>query len=84
MGFLTHCFYSDFFVSATLCRVNGLETIRFPESIPELLQALRRIEGRGAIETAKRARQTCGQIFRYTIVAGRSETDPAAHLVDAL
>lgn len=51
---------------------------------PELLQALRRIESRGAIETAKRARQTCGQIFRYAIVTGRSETDPAANLVDAL
>ncbi|WP_425460052.1 tyrosine-type recombinase/integrase [Exilibacterium tricleocarpae] len=51
---------------------------------PELLQALRRIESRGAIETAKRARHTCGQIFRYAIVTGRSEPAPAANLVDAL
>lgn len=51
---------------------------------PQLLAALRRIENRGAIETAKRARQTCSQIFRYSIVTGRAERDPAADLAGAL
>ena len=32
---------------------------------PELLQCLRRVEGRGAIETAYRIRQACGQVFRF-------------------
>jgi Arm DNA-binding domain len=37
---------------------------------PELLDALRKVEKRGVIETARRLRQTCGQIFRYAIAAG--------------
>ena len=32
---------------------------------PELLSVLRRIESRGAVETAHRAKQNCGQVFRY-------------------
>ncbi len=51
---------------------------------PELLEALRRIESRGAVDTAHRALQTCGQIFRYAIATGRAERDVAADLRDAL
>lgn len=51
---------------------------------PELLEALRRIEARGAIETAHRTLQNCGQVFRYAIATGRAERDPAADLRDAL
>lgn len=47
---------------------------------PELLAVLRRIENRGAIETAHRAQQNCGQIFRYAVVTGRSERDPTGDL----
>lgn len=50
----------------------------------ELLAVLRRIESRGAIETAHRAHQTCGQIFRYAIATGRAERDIAADLRGAL
>ena len=49
-----------------------------------LLQTLRRIEARGAIETAHRAKQACGQVFRYAIATGRAESDPSAGLTDAL
>lgn len=42
---------------------------------PELLNVLRKIEERNAIETAHRTLQTCGQIFRYAIATGRLETD---------
>jgi integrase len=49
-----------------------------------LLQTLRRIEARGAVETAHRARQACSQVFRYAIASGRADSDPAAALVDAL
>jgi len=51
---------------------------------PELLAVLRRIESRGAIDTAHRAKQTCSQIFRYAIATGRAERDPAADLRGAL
>lgn len=49
-----------------------------------MLQTLRRIEARGAIETAHRAKQACGQVFRYAIATGRAEADPTAGLTDAL
>jgi integrase len=51
---------------------------------PKLLEALRKIEARGAIETAHRVRHACGQVFRYGIATGRCERDPAADLRDAL
>lgn len=51
---------------------------------PELLAALRRIEERGAVETAHRAHQNCGQIFRYAIATGRAERDPSPDLRGAL
>lgn len=41
----------------------------------ELLTVLRRIEGRAAIETAHRALQICGQVFRYAVATGRAERD---------
>jgi integrase len=50
----------------------------------ELLGALRRVEQRGAIETALRLRQTCGQVFRYAIATGRAKHDPSADLRGAL
>jgi integrase len=51
---------------------------------PELLALLRRIESRGAIETAHRAMQNCGQVFRYAMATGRAERDPSADLRGAL
>ncbi len=51
---------------------------------PELLKTLRRIEGRGAIETAHRAKQTAGMVFRYAVATGRADRDPSADLKGAL
>ena len=51
---------------------------------PELLTVLRRIEKRGALDTAHRARQTCGQVFRYAIATSRAERDPSQDLKGAL
>jgi integrase len=51
---------------------------------PELLAALRRVESRGAEETARRLRMLCGQIFRYAVASGYCERDPAADLRGAL
>jgi integrase len=51
---------------------------------PEILDSLRRIERRGANETARRVRQICGQVFRYAIATGRADRDPSADLRGAL
>lgn len=51
---------------------------------PELLAVLRRIEERGALETAHRAHQNCGQVFRYAVATGRAERDPSGDLRGAL
>ncbi|RLA42687.1 MAG: integrase [Gammaproteobacteria bacterium] len=51
---------------------------------PELLSALRRIEDRGANETAHRALSNCGEVFRYAIATSRAERDVAADLRGAL
>ncbi|AHK79090.1 integrase [Ectothiorhodospira haloalkaliphila] len=53
-------------------------------SAPELLDVLRRIEKRGAIETAHRALSNCGQVFRYAIATARAERDPSGDLKGAL
>lgn len=51
---------------------------------PELLQSLRRIEARGVLETAHRALQNCGQVFRYAVQTGRAQRDPSGDLKGAL
>lgn len=51
---------------------------------PELLTVLRRIEHRGAVETAHRALQVCGQVFRYGVATGKAVRDPSGDLKRAL
>jgi integrase len=51
---------------------------------PELLAVLRRIESRGALETAFRARVYSGLVFRYALHTGRADRDPASDLRGAL
>ncbi len=51
---------------------------------PELLTVLRRMEDRGVIDTAKRALQCTGQIFRYAVATGRAERDITPDLRGAL
>jgi integrase len=51
---------------------------------PLLLRTLRRIEERGANETAHTLRQTAGQVFRFGIATGRCERNPAPDLHGAL
>lgn len=47
---------------------------------PMLLQALQRVEARGAHDTAHALRQYAGQTFRYGVRTGRCERNPAADL----
>ncbi|WP_245732472.1 tyrosine-type recombinase/integrase [Solimonas aquatica] len=51
---------------------------------PEVLATLRRIEARGAVETAHRANQVCSAVFRYAVATGRAESDPTTSLKGAL
>ena len=51
---------------------------------PELLEVLRRIEERGAAETARRALGDCNRVFRYAAITGRIQNDPCANLKGAL
>ena len=53
-------------------------------SAPNLPRVLRKIEERGAIETAHRTLSICGQVFRYAIATARAERDVAADLKGAL
>ena len=50
----------------------------------ELLATINRIAERGAADTSHRALQNCGQVFRYAIVTGRAERNPATDLRGAL
>ncbi|MDX5516579.1 integrase arm-type DNA-binding domain-containing protein [Stenotrophomonas sp. RG-453] len=51
---------------------------------PILLAALRKLEQRGVIETAHRARSHAGRVFRYAVATGRAERNPAQDLAGAL
>jgi len=51
---------------------------------PEMLATLRRIESRGALDTAHRIHQICGKVFRYAVATGRAERDPCADVKGAL
>ncbi|ABM58507.1 tyrosine-type recombinase/integrase [Verminephrobacter eiseniae] len=53
-------------------------------SAPMLLQALRRVEARGARELPHSLLEACGQTFRYGIATGRCDRNSAADLRGAL
>lgn len=50
----------------------------------ELLNVLRKIEKRGALEKMRKVRQRCSEVFRYAIATGRAELNPAADLSSTL
>lgn len=50
----------------------------------ELLAVLRKVEARGALETAHRLLQNCGQVWRYAVSTGRAEYDVTLSLRGAL
>lgn len=45
-----------------------------------LITVIKRIEARGALDIAKRALTTCGQVFRYAVAHGLAERNPAADI----
>ncbi len=69
--------------------IRRLETDIFPligsKSITEitvlnLIMAVKKIESRGALDIAKRALSTCGQVFRYAVAHGLAERNPASDI----
>ncbi|WDF97733.1 tyrosine-type recombinase/integrase [Pectobacterium carotovorum subsp. carotovorum] len=50
----------------------------------ELLTTLRKLEKRGVLDKLRKIRQACNQVFRYAIVTGRAENNPASELASAL
>lgn len=51
---------------------------------PEVLTAVKRIQALGILETAHRALQTAGQVFRYAVQTGKAVRDVTADLKGAL
>lgn len=51
---------------------------------PELLEVLRRMENRGALETAHRVQASCDQIFSYAIATFRAERNPVSDIKGAI
>lgn len=51
---------------------------------PDVLAVARRIEERGAVDSAHRAMQDCSRIFLYAVASGRADVDPVASLRGAL
>jgi integrase len=50
----------------------------------DILATVQKMEARGAIDTAHRVKQICGQVFRYAVAAGLVERDVTADLKGAL
>ncbi|MDR2709947.1 MAG: tyrosine-type recombinase/integrase [Burkholderiales bacterium] len=50
------------------------------QTAPMLLAMAKRIESRGALDIARRALQTSGQILRYAVAHGLAERNPAADI----
>ena len=51
---------------------------------PDVLAVMRRIDSRGARDSAHRVHQTIGQVFRYAVATGRAESDPTPALRGAI
>lgn len=50
----------------------------------ELLDVLSKLEERGATEKARKVRQRCGEVWKYAVITGRAEYNPAPDLASAL
>ena len=50
----------------------------------DVLAAVRRMEARGAIDSAHRVKQICGQVFRFAVAEGAAERDVTTDLRGAL
>lgn len=74
-----HADYTIRRLEADIFPVIGNKTIN-ELTAPILLLAIKKIEARGALDIAKRALTTCGQILRYAVAHGLAERNPAADI----
>lgn len=51
---------------------------------PDVLSAVRVVESKGALDTARRVMQICGQVFMYAIATGKAVRNPVPDLRGAL
>lgn len=51
---------------------------------PDVLDLLRQVEARGALDISKRLRQSIGSVFRFAIAEGKARHNPAADVGQAL
>lgn len=51
---------------------------------PDVLEMIRKIEARGALDISRRAKQGVGQVFQFAIACGLAANDPTSHLRGAL
>ena len=51
---------------------------------PDLLEVIRKVENRDALDVAGRILQRCGAIFRYAVQTGRAQANPASELKGVL
>lgn len=70
-------FECDLFPHLGKCEINAV-------SPAQLLAVLRKVEARGALETAHRLLQDCGRIWRYAVATSRADRDITADLRGAL
>lgn len=68
---------ADVFPSLGPRPIDGIEP-------PDVLEVIRKVEARGAVELAKREMQVIGQIFRYAVATGWATRDPTQDLRGAL
>jgi integrase len=47
---------------------------------PDVLEMIRKIEARGALDISRRAKQGVGQIFQFAIACGLVSSDPTTHM----
>jgi integrase len=74
-----HAYYVMRRLEADIFPVIGRKPIN-EITAPMLLMAIKRIEARGALDIAKRALSTIGQVMRYAVAHGLAERNPAADI----
>ena len=75
----SHTVYVWRLLEADVFPAIGLRPVAEIEA-PELVAMMKAIEKRGALDIAKRALQTCSQIFRYAIAHGLAKRNPAVEI----
>ena len=77
----------------TMTKLEWLLSLAYPDigdkpirdfRAPAILEVLKKVEGKGNLETARRLRSTIGTVFRHAISTARADSDPTSALRGAL